>query len=53
MNKKSEFYTLNGYKAINKMPITEAMEDYIEMIYRNKDTPIRIKDLSERCRAIA
>ena len=46
MNKKSEFYTLNGYKAINKMPITEAMEDYIEMIYRNKDTPIRIKDLS-------
>lgn len=31
---KSEFYTLQGYRVKNKIHITEAMEDYLEMIYR-------------------
>ena len=42
---KSNFYTLKGYKLKEKNNITEAMEDYIEMIYRktrkNKYTTIK------------
>ena len=42
------FYTLKGYKIKNKKIITEAMEDYIEMIYRkSKNKAITIKQLSE------
>lgn len=45
---KSEFYTLKGYKLKNSNNITEAMEDYIEMIYRKtlNDETISIKELS-------
>lgn len=32
----SNYYTLRGYKLKNKKIITESMEDYIEMIYRNE-----------------
>ena len=44
----SEFYTLNGYKLKSDNNITEAMEDYIEMIYRKTidASNISIKDLS-------
>lgn len=45
MEEKSEFYTLTGYKLKNHYPLTEAMEDYLEMIYRNKDS-ITVKKLS-------
>jgi len=31
---KSEYYTLKGYKLRSDIKITEAMEDYLEMIYR-------------------
>lgn len=45
---KEDFYTLKGYKIKNKTNITEAMEDYIEMIYRtSKNNPISIKELSK------
>lgn len=40
------FYTLKGYKLKEKKFITEAMEDYLEMIYRYKDDNITVKDLS-------
>lgn len=40
------FYTLKGYKLKEKNSITEAMEDYLEMIYRYKDDTISVKDLS-------
>lgn len=44
---KSEFYTLKGYKIKENKKITEAMEDYIEMIYRkSKKNKITVKDLS-------
>jgi len=45
---KSEFYTLKGYQIKNSHNITEAMEDYIEMIYRKTldNNFISIKDLS-------
>jgi len=44
----SEFYTLKGYKLKSDNSITEAMEDYIEMIYRKtiESSSISIKDLS-------
>lgn len=45
MEKKSEFYTLTGYKLKNHYMLTEAMEDYLEMIYRNGNT-ITVKSLS-------
>lgn len=45
MNQKSEFYTLNGYRNKNKNKLTESMEDYLEMIYRNKDN-IHVKDIA-------
>ena len=35
MSEKSEFYTLTGYKLKNHYLLTESMEDYLEMIYRN------------------
>ena len=40
------FYTLKGYKLKEKNFITEAMEDYLEMIYRYKNNNITVKDLS-------
>jgi len=45
MQEKSEFYTLTGYKLKNHYLLTEAMEDYLEMIYRNRDT-VTVKKLS-------
>ena len=45
MEEKSEFYTLTGYKLKNHYLLTEAMEDYLEMIYRNGET-ITVKKLS-------
>jgi len=44
----SEFYTLKGYKIKSGNNITEAMEDYIEMIYRKTvdSSSISVKDLS-------
>lgn len=47
MNKKSEFYTLNGYRIKNKNKLTESMEDYLEMIYRNKEN-IHVKDIATK-----
>jgi len=45
---ENNFYTLKGYKIKNQKKITEAMEDYIEMIYREtKNKEITIKHLSE------
>lgn len=48
--KKSEFYTLKGYKIRQKYPITESMEDYLEMIYRytRHSNSITIKELSSK-----
>ncbi len=43
--KNEEYYTLEGYKLRENKNITEAMEDYIEMIYKNKSC-ITVKDLS-------
>ena len=45
---KSNFYTLKGYKLKEKNKITEAMEDYIEMIYRKtrNNKYVTIKDLA-------
>lgn len=45
MSEKSEFYTLTGYKLKNHYMLTEAMEDYLEMIYRNSGI-ITVKKLS-------
>ena len=44
----SNYYTLRGYKLKNKKIITESMEDYIEMIYRNElnEKIKEIKDLA-------
>lgn len=46
--KDEQYYTLTGYKRKNKEIITETMEDYIEMIYRNtqEKEEITIKELS-------
>lgn len=46
---KSEFYTLKGYKLKSDNNVTEAMEDYIEMIYRKTidNDKISIKQLAE------
>lgn len=40
------FYTLKGYKLKENNVVTEAMEDYLEMIYRMKDD-ISVKKLSD------
>ncbi len=45
MSEKSEFYTLTGYKIKNHYVLTEAMEDYLEMICRNGNS-ITVKNLS-------
>lgn len=36
---KTEFYTVRGYRLLeqNIKPMTSAMEDYLEMIYRNSE----------------
>lgn len=50
MEKKSEFFTLNGYRIKNSYQLTEAMEDYLEMCYREylaKNT-IRINYLAKQ-----
>ena len=47
MNRKSEFYTLNGYRIKNKNKLTESMEDYLEMIYRNKDN-VHVNDIASK-----
>lgn len=46
--KKSEFYTLKGYQLQKKQRITEAMEDYLEMLTRLtiKNKEIRIKEIA-------
>lgn len=43
-----KYYTLKGYKLRSNNKITEAMEDYIEMIYKNTldNKEIGVKDLS-------
>ena len=45
----SDFYTLKGYKLKENNKITEAMEDYIEMIYRKtkNDRYVTVKKLAE------
>lgn len=45
---EEKYYTLTGYKRKNKLIITEAMEDYIEMIYRNtkEKEEISVKEIS-------
>lgn len=45
---KSEFYTLKGYRMMSDVPLTESLEDYIEMICRisNKEGYARINDLA-------
>jgi len=49
MSDKSEFYTLNGYRVKNKNKLTESMEDYLEMIYRNKkDGEVHVKDIADK-----
>jgi len=34
MDTQNNFYTLKGYELLEKNPVTPAMEDYLEMIYR-------------------
>ena len=45
---KSDFYTLKGYSIKSNDTITIAMEDYLEMIYRNtlENEFITIKNLA-------
>ena len=47
MDKNDEFYTLKGYKLKEKNFITEAMEDYLEMIFR-MNNPVHINDLANK-----
>lgn len=48
--KKSEFYTLVGYRRQNHPMLTEAMEDYLEMMMRMKEsgTEITVKQLADK-----
>ncbi len=48
MEEKEKFYTLTGYRKKGQSLLTEAMEDYLEMVYRKAcfDEEIRIKDLA-------
>ncbi len=48
-NKKSDFYTLKGYRMLSGVELTESMEDYIEMICRicGENGHARIGDLSK------
>lgn len=45
---EEKYYTLTGYKIKNNLLITETMEDYIEMIYRNTiiDEDISVKEIA-------
>lgn len=43
---ESNYYTLKGYKIRSNNLITDAMEDYLEMIYRMKKKDIQVKELS-------
>lgn len=51
MEEISKFHTVRGYQMLekNERPLTSAMEDYLEMIYRNSLTEgyMRISTLSE------
>lgn len=51
MSENEKFYTVRGYQLLqqNKRHLTSAMEDYLEMIYRNSGEQgyIRINTLSE------
>lgn len=57
--KKSEFYTLTGYKIKDNLVITPAMEDYIEMIFRytKNNGSITVKELAQllnvRCSSVS
>lgn len=50
MPEKSQFYTLVGYRLREESNLTEAMEDYIEMLYRDsfEQKEITVKDLSNQ-----
>lgn len=49
MEEREEFYTLKGYWQKDSVPLTPAMEDYLEMICRlGADSfPVRVKRLAE------
>jgi len=51
MDNNNEFYTVRGYQLLkkNKKILTSAMEDYLEMIYRNSlgEGYMRVSTLSE------
>ena len=51
MKDKQEFYTVRGYELLDqdKRLLTSAMEDYLEMIYRNnlQEGYTRINALSD------
>ncbi len=51
MENNNEFYTVRGYQLLkkNKEMLTSAMEDYLEMIYRNslEERYVRISTLAE------
>lgn len=51
MERNNEFYTVRGYQLLkkNKKMLTSAMEDYLEMIYRNslEEKYVRISTLAE------
>jgi len=51
MSEEKEFHTVRGYQLLeqNKGLLTSAMEDYLEMIYRNslQDSYLRINKLAE------
>lgn len=49
MEENNNFYTLKGYQLIQNKKLTPAMEDYIEMICRLKQSKefIRINELSQ------
>ena len=48
INKKQGFHTLKGYEILDNKSITNAMEDYLEMILRlsEKDGAVRISQLA-------
>ena len=48
INKKQGFHTLKGYEILDNKSITNAMEDYLEMILRlsEKDSAVRISQLA-------
>lgn len=49
MSETSEFYTIKGYERAEKNAVTNAMEDYLEMICRlgESGAPVRVKNLAE------